>query len=142
VADELVLVDTWLYNVLHGDSALLAAAPGDVHADLAPSGTDDPYVVYQWQGGDDTIGATEANRIMHRGIWVVKAIAQTTKYTGPLKTIADRIDTLLHASAGGVVTGGVVFTSYRIQPFRMTEERDGQQYRHLGGQYRVLVQAA
>jgi hypothetical protein len=37
--------------------------------------------------------------------------------------------------------GGSIIASYRESIFRLPEAQNGVQYRHLGGQYRLLVQS-
>jgi hypothetical protein len=56
----------------------------------------------------------------------------------PLVTGAAEIHAALENSSGSV-TGGEVFACTRVRPFLLPEVRNGVQYRHLGGIYRLLV---
>lgn len=135
---ETVTAETWLYTKLHGDSTLLASVPGGVHTWPAPANASGAYVLYQMQSGVDIRGVGPT-RIGVSGLWLVRVVAETQSYTGNLLTAANRIDVLLHA-ASGTATGGTVWACVREQPFQLPETKDGRQWRHLGGIYRLWVQ--
>jgi len=147
MADETTRVDAWLYELLHDDTDLLAALatqtrPGleSVVADVAPTGTVFPVVVYQHQGSVDVRTATGSGRIMVTGLWIVKVVGETANY-GELVAAADRLDALLEESNGGPAgSDGAVFTSVRESPFRFAEDDGGVSYRYLGGTYRIWAQ--
>lgn len=134
MATELTTIKTWLYAKLADD----AAGVGDrVYDSLAPRSATYPLVIFQFQGGHDTFGVGTA-RILSQGTWLVKGV-EKAKGFGTLKTIAGTIDSLLHASSG-TAGGGTVLACVREQPFMMVENQDGEEYRHLGGIYRILAQ--
>lgn len=112
-----------------------------VYADIAPQGTPFPYILATNTDPGQDVMATGAIRVMTNAIWVVRGVAQGQQYSATLKAIADRIDALLHRKTGAISGGGTLIASYREQPFRMPEMTNGINYRHLGGQYRTLVQA-
>ena len=134
---ETVAIDTWLYTVLHGDATLLAAAPGDVHADAAPRGSVFPLVIFALQDATDGMGVN-GTRILTRATYIVKVVGQATGYKA-LDTAASRVDTLLHRASGSVV-GGTIYSCVRTEPFQYREDLDGVEYRHLGGLYEIQVQ--
>ena len=144
MADESTRIDQWLFETLKADATLTALIGGSttprIYADMIPAAAAYPAVTFQNQATTDVLGATEATRIMVNGVWAVFGIAETGTWVGDLQDIADRIDTLLHASSGGTADSLTVFTSYRIQGLRLLEERDGRQFRRLGGLYRVIAQ--
>lgn len=141
MADETTRADEWIRSVLVADTTVAGAVSG-VFGDLAPEGATFPYVLFQFQGGADVRGSGPT-RIMVSGLWVVRAVAQQSTYLGVLQTVADRVDVLMQATSGAAGSDGQVFSSVREQPFRMTEVLDGgEQVRHLGGIYRLLVQVA
>lgn len=143
MADETTRVDQWLQARLAGDGtliALLTDGAAGVHADEVPPAGEFPAVVHQFQGGADQQGAS-TDRIMLSGLWVVKAIVAGRDYLAA-QPAADRVDVLLHgAASSSPVDDGTVFSCVREQPFRLAERtEDGQDFRHLGGVYRIEVQ--
>lgn len=131
---ETVAIDKWLYSVLHADATLLAAAPGDVHADAAPRGTAFPLVIFSLQDAFDGMGVN-GTRILVRATYQVKVVGQGASYNA-LDTAASRIDTLLHRTSGAV-SGGTIYGCVRVEPLRYREDIDGVEYRHLGGFYEL-----
>jgi hypothetical protein len=135
---ELSAASKWLYTTLAADSALAAVVSTRIYADLAPQAAAHPLVVFQFQGGVD-FQAVGAIRIWSNLELLIRGIDQTTTYTANLRTIAKRIDAVLHAASGSNVDG-VIIACTRLRPFQLTELTDGVQYRHLGGFYRLLAQ--
>jgi len=127
----------WLYGVLSNDATLNSYVSGRVYRRLAPQGATMPYVVFQFQGGHD-VQAVGPYRVMSQLVCVVKAVGLATTYT-TLKTIADRVDSLLQA-ASGTTTDGRVLSCVREIPIDYEETDAGVRYQHLGGQYRLYVQ--
>lgn len=121
--------------------ALTIAQTARVYADIAPQGTPFPYILATNTDPGQDVMVVGASRVMVNAIWVVRGVAQGQQYSATLKAIADRIDVLLHRKTAAIVGGGTLVASYREQPFRMPEVTNGISYRHLGGQYRTLVQA-
>jgi hypothetical protein len=139
VANEVVLADLWLYSVLSGDATLAGLVGTKIYSYLAPGGTASPFVVYNFQGGTDVM-AVGAIRIMNTGLYQIKGIVQSNSMSGVAKSIADRIDTLLHGMTG-LVTGGIVLACVRQQPIAYVETSNGLRWNHLGGSYRLIVEA-
>lgn len=136
MADETIVADTWLYTTLTGDAALMAEVTG-VHSTQASQDAELPYVMFEWLAGTD-VTYVNGIRVWHSGVWVVKAVDDTSSWTD-LQTAAERIDTLLHRQ-GGSPSGGTVFTSTREAPFRASYSDEGVHYRELGGRFRIEVQ--
>jgi hypothetical protein len=130
------VVDRWLYQTLHGDTTLMALISG-VFADVAPPATVSPFLVYSLQDAID-VGTVNGLRIWTRATYQVRIVTDSESY-GAIATAAGRVDTLLHR-ASGTVTGGVVISCVRVEPFRYTELVSGKMYRHLGGFYEIQVQ--
>lgn len=136
---ETFTADTWLYTVL-SDVTLAGYATGGIYAHVNPNTTPTfPFVLFQLQApGADVRGVGPA-RVMAQALYLVRGVAQANSFGGTLKSIADRIDVLLQA-ASGTVSGGVVVSCVREQPFALPETGPGGlQYRHLGGIYRLFV---
>jgi hypothetical protein len=134
MANENLTAETWFVSVLGGD----AAGVGErIFDGAAPRGTAFPLIVFQWHGGHDVRGVGPA-RIMTSGVYLVRAIGQVTSYA-TLKPIAEAIDQLLQGASGTTVDGTVI-GCVREQPYKKLEVIDDQEYRHLGGFYRLWVQ--
>jgi hypothetical protein len=125
---ELVDVETWLMDKLDSNQVGVADR---VYSAVAPMDAAYPHVVFQLQAPRDLM-VVGARRVWVDGLWLVRAIGRDGTYVD-LEAIADAIDTQLHAASGTEVQACV-----REQPFAMTEVVDGQQYRHLGGIYRII----
>lgn len=129
-------IDQWLYATLHGDTTLMALITGAV-ADVAPPGLACPFLVYSLQGAAD-VGTVNGVRIMTRATYQVRVVTDSESY-GAIATAVNRVDTLLHRASGSV-TGGVVISCVRVEPFRYTELVSGKLYRHMGGFYEIQAQ--
>lgn len=148
MASEVVIANAFVYQRLAGDATLTGLLGGAsvprIYQGKAPQGAMFPAVVYQHQGGSDVRGATEATRIGANLLYVVRGVAQAERFTGDLQTIEERIDARLHRTSGAVVlnsvTLGEVIACVRLQPFDLTEDEEGVEWRHLGGIYRLFVQ--
>jgi hypothetical protein len=136
---ESLIVDAWLATVLGGDATLLAAAPGGVHADVAPEGTASPWVVWFQVAGEDTRGMGAA-RIMADLLYEVRVTGRNCGY-GALKAAANRVDALLHQAATTTNADGTIIGCLREDTVRFSEQDGETIYRHLGGTFRVLAQA-
>ena len=138
MSDELTRAETWLTATLLASAPLTALVGQRVYSHFAEPGCAFPYVVFVYLGGRDVRGHA-SNRIMHSGLWLVKATINKPSFAD-VKPVADAIDVALHAAAGSVAGGGTVLSSVREQPFSLVDMEDGVQYRSLGGQFRILTQ--
>lgn len=150
MASEIVIANAFIYQRLAADALLTAELGGAINPRISQGklrrGVSYPGVVYQRQAGTDIRGATEATRIGSNLLYVVRGVAQAESLLGALQTIDERIDAVLHRSSGSVVLGsatiGTVIACVRVQPFELTEDDEGIEWRHLGGIYRLMVQRA
>lgn len=138
-------VDTWFYATLGADSALMTAVNGaainKLFAEQARETAALPYVIWSFLSGTDLM-VVGSYRVWTNALFVVRGIAETDSFGGNLKTIADRIDTVLHAASGSNVNG-IIYACVRESPFRMVENRDGRtSLRHLGGIYRIFAKGS
>lgn len=140
MAEETTRGDQWLFATLSADSTLTGLVGARIFSEVAPPGSAFPFIVFALSTADDVIGATEADRIMVDAQWTILAVDETLTWVGSLQDIADRVDTLLRSSSGGTADSATVFAAHRIRPLRLLEERDGRQFRKLGGLYRLLIQ--
>lgn len=142
---ELEVADRWLFDVLTADPdlAALITDPGDdgprVFSEVAPASAAYPFVVFAHQASTDVAGVGPY-RIGTEATYVVKAVGEGQSYA-PLRPVAARIDALLQG-AGGAVIDGEVWAAQRTAPVRYPEiTPNGDQYRHLGGLYRLWATA-
>ena len=135
---ELFAADTWLTSVLGNDSTLSGLVSGRIYGHAIMGSATYPLVLFSMQSARDVMGTGPA-RIMVDSLYVVRGIAEAGTFAGNLKTIADRIDAVLHAASGSNVNG-TVLACVRQQPFLYVEPYNGRQYRHLGGIYRIYAQ--
>lgn len=133
---EAIVVDDHLYDTLHGSATLLAAAPGGIHADVAPQGSTTPFVVFSLTDAQD-VAVIGGSRVLTDATYLVKGVYEGTSY-GPLETVADTIDTLLH-NTHATTAKGLILAIVRERPVRYSEDVGGTSYRHLGALYRVQV---
>lgn len=129
-------IEMWLHSLLAGDATLAALVGSRVYGYLAPPGAVSPWVVFNYQSGNDVRGVGPT-RIMVSTLYQVKGVGQVDGF-GPLKPIADRIDALMQG-ASGVVVDGQVLLCVRQNPVAYVEVNEGRQFRHLGGLYWIIA---
>lgn len=137
--DEIGVIDLWVDSQLRGNADLVAHVGSRIYNSYAPAEAPSPVVVFQHQSMRDVRGVGSA-RIMVDTLYVVKAIAQGADYEA-LRPLARGIDVALTKPNGGAVSGGLVITAVREEPFALIDIDDGRQFRHLGGIFRVYAQA-
>jgi len=130
----------WLYTTLHGDSALLTAAPGDVWRAMAPVNTTPPFVVIARQGGADVL-TMNAYRLFASTLMQVKVVGPASGYSA-LVTAANRIDALIGRTGPIALSQGGILACYREQEIAYDENIDGVLWAHLGGLYRLEIQGS
>lgn len=135
----------WLSTTLNADSALTSAATGGVWQGFARMGTVAPYAVFSQQSAADTL-TMNATRLFTSLLLQVKAVGPARGVSGSnfttLVTIANRIDVLLGRTGPVTLATGGVLACYREQPIQYEELVNGEQWTHLGGLYRCLLQGA
>lgn len=136
--ESLVLM-TWIRATLAADATLTGAVGQRIYEGIAPQGATYPLVLFALLTETDVRGIS-ASRIATSQDFICRAVGKDTSLAS-LKTIAERIDALLHAGSGAVSPAGRVVACTRIAPAQMVEVVDGVTYRYLGGRYRGLTQA-
>lgn len=126
----------FLRSLLSADTTL-AGLVSEVYADLAPMEAVYPFVLIGLQDASDEIGL--GGEFIVSGLsYTVRAVGQGASYL-PLESIAERIKAVLH-KATGEAGNGEVFECLQTEPIAYPETgSDGQQYRHLGGLYELVV---
>lgn len=141
---EPLVAKQWLRATLAADATLVALIGGAgaprIYDGPAPQDAVYPYVVFQPYTRGRDVSAIGEIRIWSELPYIVKAVHRAESYADPLKTIAERIDALLHR-ASGAVDGGQVIACVRTSPLEYPEVKISVQHRHLGGIYRLQVQS-
>lgn len=133
--NEIILVYEWLYTILSANSTITSTVSTRIYDGVAPQGTSFPYIVFNWQGGVDK-SAVGSLRVFTNGLFQVKVITNEETYT-TISPVADKIDQLLHRAKGVVSSNNI--ESSREFPLAIIEKKDGLQYRHMGGIYRIFI---
>lgn len=146
VGAEQAMVDVWIDAVLKAHAAFDTISTGlsqRVYPQVAPDGVKYPFIVYQAQTPPHDVRGVGPNRVMVDTLYVVKAVAQVASYDA-LAATAHEIDAVMTQGEPQTVPGnlGTILCSMREDGFSLTESESGTLYRHLGGVYRVLAQAA
>lgn len=139
MSDEASRVAQWIAETVAADSTIEAeVGAGNVWELPAPPDSTYPMVVFHQLSDVDVRTGAGAFRIMTNSIWVIRAVYIGATFWDAI-TVADRIDELFDR-ADGTADGATIFSSVREYGFRMADETDGQQYRHLGGAFRIYAQ--
>lgn len=96
----------WITATLKADQALNALAGGRFFMDVAPEGTEYPFVVMQ-QIDAVPVQNAFADRIMDGESWQIKAVTKSASWI-TAKQMAERIETVLHKARGSNVISCVV----------------------------------
>lgn len=136
--NELAICEQWLTSKLTGDSVISSIVAARVYSEVAPEKTAFPYVLFTQQSTTDVM-TNGAQRVMVNAVYAIRGVAPRESYA-TLRTLADRIDVVLHKASGQVATGTVI-ACVRERPFLLDETEKGVQYRHFGGVYRLHSQA-
>jgi hypothetical protein len=86
------------------------------------------------------VATQEQFRIMVNELWIVRLVTEGQTHTGAVLSVVDEFDRLFHATDGVIDGTTSIYSSTREQTFRLSEDRDGKQYRHTGATYRIFAQ--
>ena len=137
--NETALVDSWISATLLASTDVTDIVSTRVYLDVAPETAAFPFIIYQLQDSSDVRGVGTF-RVMSDTLYVVKGVAAVASFA-LLGDLAEAIDAALNTITPEAVTGGTIIGSVRENPFRLTEKDGGQEFRHLGGIYRIYAQA-
>lgn len=140
--NELPRIERWIYNALISDAQAAAVIADRVFSDQAPEGAAYPFVVFNFQFGEDVNGVG-ACRVLSKSTYQVKVIAREDDDNTRL--VADRIDEVIGKAkaAQHPSDSSLKFSGRRQSPIRYTEPgRDSsRRFRHLGGLYEITASA-
>lgn len=137
------VADRFIFTSLTADSALTVVIGSKVYGAIVWPQTPappPPYVIYQMQSavGLRTIGV---HRVWSNMLFLIRGVVEGNSYGGASKTMADRIDAVMHAASGTNVDG-VMHACVWQSPFRLPEVTDGKIYLHAGSMFRIYARAA
>jgi hypothetical protein len=139
VIETVDVIEPWMYQRLAADAALTALVAGRVVSTMAGRNMQSPYVVFDLNSPRDIRGIG-TGRIMVDCLYVAKAVGKTDSWDD-LAPIAARVDELLDGASGEVVAGHVLGVAReRVVQYAEVDD-NGNQYRHLGGMYRLWAHA-
>ena len=112
-----------------------------IYADLAPQGTDMPYVTHQFiPGGEESRHGTGKGLVMVELTFLVKVVTEGTDQT-VCTSLAEIVDQTLEAVRNHEESGWV-FDIYRRSLFYLPLFQDSTNYRQAGGRYTVIARPA
>lgn len=133
--ETIELVEPWLTGVLSTNTALMTLASGVLVGTLAPVGNLHlPAVVFHNASTRDVLTGT-GDLVDVSSLYLVKFVAATSSWADVLPG-AKLIHQLLQKANVTFPSGGNL-TCVRENIHQVPEEVAGQQYRHLGGVYRI-----
>ena len=135
MSNEIPLIEKWITHTLSGDSVIVRAIGQRVFAYLAPQPAEYPFVVFNFQAGQDVQGQG-VERIQTVATYTVKVVSQGAPDPG-VYAVLDRIDFLLGRAVHSALDG-LLFSARRIQPVRYIEAVGDVRFHHLGGMYQVF----
>jgi hypothetical protein len=137
VGAETLVTDQWI------EDQLAPLVVGDVitgiYQENGPVDAAYPFAVYTSMSIRD-VRVVGGIRVMVDTLYVVKAVAQTSMFV-ELRPQAAAIDAALNTLDTAPVLNGFVVTSFREEPYRQATFERGEDFRSLGGLYRIHAQA-
>ena len=130
----------FINSILSNDETLAGIVGTCIYNTIADIKAGSPYIIFNVQApGKDTV-VLGGFRLASNPVFQVKAVGKDVVFED-LNAIANQIDILLH-NAAGTTSDGRVFSIIRDAPIQYVEPaKDGGYFYHLGGLYKVVVQA-
>ncbi len=132
------IIDPWLYATLSGDPQLAALVGQNIGGPLLVGTVAPPYVTWSEPSVRD-VTAHDGGRIWVDTIYTVKGVAASASWDD-VSPIARRLDALLHGVEADTAAGHI--SSRREAIVQYGEQSEGQQYRHLGGRFRIRAHSS
>lgn len=139
--NEIPRVHQWLKTILSSDATLLAAATGGIHRGRVPEGKAFPAVVYSFLSAPDDVNGNGPARIWSRMRFIVKVVGETNSDL-TLQTMADRIEAMLQAVAGGAADIVIDYCIRKRPIYYQDDTVANKIYTHLGGEYELAARYA
>jgi hypothetical protein len=129
------IIAPWLYGLLSADATIMSLVGSRVSGTLSSTPPATPYVTFLMQDHRDVLGVGGIE-VMGDCLYAVKAVDRSGGWDS-VNPIAARIHTLLHRPHTNISVPGGSLTTVREQIIEYPEVDAGQQFRHLGGVYRI-----
>ncbi len=143
MADETLIIDTWLAAILKGDTGaggVATLSTGGIHNEIDPSSNAVyPKTIFRYQGGR-YIQTVNGIIVALSAVYAIYGVVQEPSYAG-LKSLAARYRALLHRQMG-TTADGLILASVQIEPLKFGTVEEGIHKRMLGGLYRIYSQSA
>jgi hypothetical protein len=142
VIETVDIIDPWLYATLSGDATLLGLINGanQLVSTLGSGNVATPYV--QWfQSSTRDVLAVGGIRVQVDTLYTVKAVATGASWS-VVRPIARRVDFLLNGkdvTVSSPIPGQISCRRESIVQYPEVEQAE--QFRHLGGVYRIRANA-
>jgi len=141
--NEASRIERWITYALTADAQLAGVVSTRIYRDQGPEEADYPFVVFNFQSGEDTNGQGPC-RILTRNTYQIKVIAKG-EHDDNSRLAADRIDEVIAKAVRAQHPSDLTlkFSGYRESLVGYTEpNRDSSLvFRHLGGLYRIIASA-
>lgn len=140
---EVQATATWLTGVFNADTGptgIVGLAPGGVWDGAATEGTEYPILRFDTQSDGVVVRGNSFTEIWLSTLWLIRGVTNDANFDA-LTPIAARIQALVHGVTSQAVPGGMIVECMREQAFRLETLQGGKEFRHLGGIYRINVQA-
>lgn len=138
------LEQTFKADPLLNNPALLASTYcTGFWSESAPKNAVGRYIIWSYRESPDTVAGHY--RVAIEPLFVVKVVGKTSRFED-LQAVADQIDFDLQNVSGvyhdaqGRFADRIIRRVVREDLYRLVENTDAGQYRHLGGYYRFYIQ--
>lgn len=138
--NEAAEADAWLEDYLGADSTLASYIGNRVFSTFIGYGQDPLPIVRFFLIEQDDLMVVNANRVWTELVYQVEAIDKGRDSTR-VRTIARRLDALLHRLQGASSSSVYINEVFRRSPLFRREVESGTEYLFAGGEYVVRVSA-
>lgn len=129
---ELTAESRWLISAMRAEGIVLPVYP-----DQAPEDEKGRHILINVALLPDV--NRQSRRLMSKAAWTVRVQDRVGGYSA-LEDDAAAIDRALQMKSGNVLVGGMILLAcYRETPFASVVVFKGEEYRQLGGTYRVII---
>lgn len=141
MAEPIVIANRWLRATLQAAGAVSAIVSTRVYDNDIPPGVAYPVVLYEWLPPGRPAITHDGIRVMTTLTYRVRGIVTDESAAGTDSALASAIFAAIHRR-GGVVTGGRVWSCQWVDDYQLYQTLPERRYRHLGGEYELVVQEA
>lgn len=135
--NEIPRVHQWLKTILAADATLVSSVTG-IYRGRVKKGAGYPAVVYSFLAAPDDVNGNGPARIWAKARYIVKAVGEGDSDLA-LQTIADRIDAVLQAVAGGSSDVAIDYCIRKRAVYFQDDSVANKIYTHLGGEYEIAA---